>query len=208
MSSTNTDTLVPSLYQYVETRNVKVFWLLSQPLTHFRSNLFVISETFSTPVVNRFTRWAASTLNRQHIFINILCIESFCPQNRTTERCSVLLPSDTHRKSIASITAVSLPFVTYLLALSRTETFTDAINCNDFIYYCNLQLILQKRVVGLWTRFTHTSSSICDRQSNHLFCSEWTYRSSWFFEVSRGLPALWYESDHFASHFGPKYGPA
>jgi hypothetical protein len=31
----------------------------------------------------------------------------------------VLLPSDTHRKPIPSITAVLLPFVTYLLTLPR-----------------------------------------------------------------------------------------
>jgi hypothetical protein len=33
---------------------------------------------------------------------------------------TVLLPSDTHRKPITSITAVLLPFVTYLLILPRT----------------------------------------------------------------------------------------
>jgi hypothetical protein len=32
----------------------------------------------------------------------------------------VLLPTDTHRKPIASITAVLLPFVAYLLSLPRT----------------------------------------------------------------------------------------
>jgi hypothetical protein len=32
ISSTNTDTLVPSLYQCAETRSIKVFSLLSQPL--------------------------------------------------------------------------------------------------------------------------------------------------------------------------------
>jgi hypothetical protein len=48
MSSTNADTLVPSLYQGVETRSTEVFCLLSQPLPHLRFNLFVISETFAT----------------------------------------------------------------------------------------------------------------------------------------------------------------
>jgi hypothetical protein len=33
---------------------------------------------------------------------------------------TVLLPSDTHRKTITSITAVLLPFLTYLLTLPRT----------------------------------------------------------------------------------------
>jgi hypothetical protein len=45
ISSTNTDTLVPSLYQCVETQ---VLWLLSQPFPHPRFNLFVISETSAT----------------------------------------------------------------------------------------------------------------------------------------------------------------
>jgi hypothetical protein len=34
ISSTNIDTLVPSLYQCVETRSIEVFWLLSQSLPH------------------------------------------------------------------------------------------------------------------------------------------------------------------------------
>jgi hypothetical protein len=49
ISSTNIDTLVPSLYQRVETRNIEVFWLLSQPFPNLRFNYFVISETFATP---------------------------------------------------------------------------------------------------------------------------------------------------------------
>jgi hypothetical protein len=40
-------TLVPSLYQCVETRRAEVFWLLSQPLPYLRFHLF-ISETFAT----------------------------------------------------------------------------------------------------------------------------------------------------------------
>jgi hypothetical protein len=48
ISSTNIDSLVPSLYQCVETRSIEVFWLLSQPFPHLRFNLFVISETFAS----------------------------------------------------------------------------------------------------------------------------------------------------------------
>jgi hypothetical protein len=44
----NIDTLVPSLYQCVETRSTEISSLLSQPLPHHRFNLFVISETFAT----------------------------------------------------------------------------------------------------------------------------------------------------------------
>jgi hypothetical protein len=48
ISSNNITTLVPSLYQCVETRSIKVFWPVSQPLPHFRFNLFVISESSAT----------------------------------------------------------------------------------------------------------------------------------------------------------------
>jgi hypothetical protein len=44
--------LVPSIYQRVETRSTEVFWLLSQPLPHLRFNLSVISETFATKMVS------------------------------------------------------------------------------------------------------------------------------------------------------------
>jgi hypothetical protein len=47
ITSTNIDTLVPSLYRCVETHGTEVFWLLSQLLPHLRFNLF-ISETFFT----------------------------------------------------------------------------------------------------------------------------------------------------------------
>jgi hypothetical protein len=45
---TNIDTLVPSLYQCVETRSLEVFRLLFYPLLHLHFSLFVISEKFST----------------------------------------------------------------------------------------------------------------------------------------------------------------
>jgi hypothetical protein len=47
--SSNIDTLVPSLYQSFEPRNIEVFLaVVSQTLPHLRFNLFVISETFAT----------------------------------------------------------------------------------------------------------------------------------------------------------------
>jgi hypothetical protein len=42
--------LSPSLYQYVETHSIEVFWLLPQPFPHLRFNI-IIGETFSTKVV-------------------------------------------------------------------------------------------------------------------------------------------------------------
>jgi hypothetical protein len=47
ISSINTDTFVPLLYQCVEMHSIKVFWLLSQKCPHLCFNLFIISETFA-----------------------------------------------------------------------------------------------------------------------------------------------------------------
>jgi hypothetical protein len=76
ISFTNIDTLVPSLYQFVETRSIGIFWLLSQsllfqPLYH-QQNVF-------HPVVNRFTWQILPTINRKHYFMNIRCIGLFYP---------------------------------------------------------------------------------------------------------------------------------
>jgi hypothetical protein len=51
ISSTNIDTLVPSLYQCIKTCSTEVFWLLSQPLLHLRFNPFIISKTSATKVI-------------------------------------------------------------------------------------------------------------------------------------------------------------
>jgi hypothetical protein len=105
-------------------------------------------RNFCLPAVNRFTpQKTLPILNRKHFFMNILCIDSFCSQKRTTKHYpsvvhssnmvtiltaeivsehahllprllwswTVLLPSDTYREPITSITAILLPFVTYLL---------------------------------------------------------------------------------------------
>jgi hypothetical protein len=48
ISSTNIDIVVSSLCQCVETHSTQVFWLLFQPLTHLRFNLFVIRKMFTT----------------------------------------------------------------------------------------------------------------------------------------------------------------
>jgi hypothetical protein len=98
ISSTNTDTLVPSLYQYVETRSMEVLWLLSPPLPHlsgiicdFRTSL----REFLDPVVNRITRQTLPTVNRKYFFVNILCPESFCRQKTHN---GTLLFGSTHLK--------------------------------------------------------------------------------------------------------------
>jgi hypothetical protein len=156
MASANIDTLVRSLYRRVETHNIEVFSLLSQPLPHLVGHhlrLSIVLQEFLHPVVNRFTRHTRLTVYRKHFFMNNICTETFCPRkthNRTlfvgsvllkyghhfdywnqplnmrmrvcyllSWSWTVLLPSDTDRKHITSITAVLLQFVTYLLPLPR-----------------------------------------------------------------------------------------
>jgi hypothetical protein len=80
ISSANIDTLVLSLYQCVEICNTEVFWLMCQQLPHLRFNIFVISETFATQLWTCLMRETLPTVNRKHFFVNILFIESFCPQ--------------------------------------------------------------------------------------------------------------------------------
>jgi hypothetical protein len=47
ISSTNIDTLIPSLYQCVDTCSIEVFSLLSRPFPHLRFNLFVSAKHLS-----------------------------------------------------------------------------------------------------------------------------------------------------------------
>jgi hypothetical protein len=149
--SPNIDTHVPSLYQCVETRSKKVFWLLSQPLPHLRFNLFVATETFATLLWTalrdkHFSAWPGNISLWISFALSPLvhkkCATETCssvvhPQARSpflllkpasqharliprlSGSWTVLLPSDPHRTPITSITVVLLPFVTYLLTLSR-----------------------------------------------------------------------------------------
>jgi hypothetical protein len=52
-----------------------------------------VLERILNLVVNRFTRQTLHTVNRKHLFVNILCVKSFCPQKRTTELCSSVVYS-------------------------------------------------------------------------------------------------------------------
>jgi hypothetical protein len=79
----------PHLYECVETCSIEVFCMLSQPLPDLAGHHLSLSnilERIFDSVVNRITRQILSTVNRKHFFVNILCIESFCPQKRPTER--------------------------------------------------------------------------------------------------------------------------
>jgi hypothetical protein len=56
------------------------------------------------------------------MFLRLQPVTIFAFSRGLSRSWTVLLPSDTHRKPITSITAVLLPFVTYLLNLSLVET--------------------------------------------------------------------------------------
>jgi hypothetical protein len=88
ISSTNTDTLVSSLYQCVKTHSIEVFWLLSQPLPfqplRHQRNLCHVSWPSCEPLCAT----NIPTASRKRFIMNILCIESFWPQ----ETCNRMLP--------------------------------------------------------------------------------------------------------------------
>jgi hypothetical protein len=72
ISSTNIDTLVPSLNQCVETPRIEVFLTSAppfQPLRHQRN--------VCHPIVNRFTRQTLPTVNRKHFFMNTVTYLGF-----------------------------------------------------------------------------------------------------------------------------------
>jgi hypothetical protein len=82
ISSTNTDTLVPSIYQCVWNPQYRSILTV---VRHFRTS--VSSANFERPWENFSTQlWSAlrdkyfPSVNRKYFFINILWIESFCPQ--------------------------------------------------------------------------------------------------------------------------------
>jgi hypothetical protein len=90
ISSTNIDTLVPSLYQCFETRSVEIFFV-------------VVSATSAPPFQplrhQRNICHQGWTVNRKLFFMNILCIGSFCAQkahNRTQLFGSLLLKHGRH----------------------------------------------------------------------------------------------------------------
>jgi hypothetical protein len=89
ISSTNIETLVPSLYQCVKTCSIEVLWLLSQPIPHLCfiiCDFWTSSREFLHSVVNGFTWQTLPTVNMKHFFMNIICIQSFCPQQNAALR--------------------------------------------------------------------------------------------------------------------------
>jgi hypothetical protein len=150
ISFTNTDTLVPSLYQTERSLLSVVSATSAPPFQTLR-----YQRNVCHPFVNRFTRHTSHRKQETFIYEYPLhwvllltrknarqkAVLRWCiPQTRSpfwlpklcsehahvrqvlrlSWSCAVLLPGDTHRTSITSITAVLLAFVIYLLTLPRT----------------------------------------------------------------------------------------
>jgi hypothetical protein len=80
-----------------------VFWLLSQPLPHLVGHHLrrsIVLERIYRPVVKLFAPQTLPTINKNYLFMNILCIESFFsqkkPHNRTLLFASILLKYGRH----------------------------------------------------------------------------------------------------------------
>jgi hypothetical protein len=80
MSFINIDTLAPSLYQCVDAHSIQNSF--DYFLSHFRTPVSASSSIAKRlpPRLNCFTRQTHPTVNRKYFFMNIPCIESFCPQ--------------------------------------------------------------------------------------------------------------------------------
>jgi hypothetical protein len=105
-----------------------------QPLRHQRN--------VGHPDVNRFMRQTLPTVNRNYFFMNILCIESFCPQKRTTERCSSVL----HSSSMVTILTTKTSFWTWRLRFC----YVAGLCCYLVTYIENLLHSLQLFYFRLW----------------------------------------------------------
>jgi hypothetical protein len=158
MSPTSIDTLVPSLYQCIETRSIEVFLTVvsaTSTLVGHHLRLTNVLESISRPsceplyAINTSQRKQETFLYEYPLHWVLLPTK----KNRTTERCSsvayssskvanlttepgfwtwharllsrlswiwyVLPPSNTHRESVTSITAVLLVFVAYFVTPRR-----------------------------------------------------------------------------------------
>jgi hypothetical protein len=112
ISSTDTDTFVPSLYQWVENRSIEIFSLVS----HFHISVSTSTpfREFLDPVMNRFTRQTLPAVNKKHFLINILCSESVCSQKNTTGRCSFIV----HSSSTVAILTTEISLCTCACAFA------------------------------------------------------------------------------------------
>jgi hypothetical protein len=85
LSSCQLESTLPPAAQLLLSQPQQATW--SGTICDFRTSL----REFLDPVMNRFTWQRLPTINRKHFGVNILCVVSFCPQKRTTERCSSIV---------------------------------------------------------------------------------------------------------------------
>jgi hypothetical protein len=101
ISFANTNTLVLSLYQCFEIRNIEAY---DCSLSHFARPLQLLrhQRNLCHPVVNRFTRQTLPTIHLTHSFLNVLCIELFFPQKKTHNK--IVIFGITHSNTVAICT--------------------------------------------------------------------------------------------------------
>jgi hypothetical protein len=118
----------------------KSYWLLSQPLPHLRFNFFFHLRNVCHAVVNRFTRQTLPTVNRKHFFMNVLSIESLCPQKRkrTAERCSLVV----HISSTVAIWLLK-PASEHVMRVCYLDYNVAGLCCCPVIHIENLLRALQ-----------------------------------------------------------------
>jgi hypothetical protein len=95
ISFTNNVILVSSLYQCMETSRIDVCWLLPQPHSHLRFNLFVISETFATQLWN--------ALRDKHLDLLALRLQSPSNYNAIADSHICWSPVDTRKDSSSAL---------------------------------------------------------------------------------------------------------
>jgi hypothetical protein len=117
ISSTNIDTLVPSLCQWVETHSVEVFCLLYEPFPHLRFNPFVLKRNFTTEAQPLYATKNSQRKQKICSWISF-ALSPFAPKKECTrERCS----------SVVKFTSTDATFT--------TETSQWACACASATYY-------------------------------------------------------------------------
>jgi hypothetical protein len=101
------------------------------------------------PVVNRFTRQTLPTVNRKYFFMNVLCVQSFCPQkphNRT------LLFSNTLLKHCRHFDYWNQPLNMWM-RLCNLDYHEDGLCCSLVIQTENQFRPLQLSYFHLWPNY-------------------------------------------------------
>jgi hypothetical protein len=88
-------TLIHLSHRLPVLRNPQNKNLLSVVTTHFAPvGYYLRLFEFLDPAVNHFTQQTLPTVNMKRFYINVLCIESFCPQKNSQQNAAYVLYSN------------------------------------------------------------------------------------------------------------------